>query len=151
MDNVRPEGTEDQYVRSPIGEAWESNFCVGRYKNIRKHTQRYNQGFGAAREQTNDAVASIVYMIHDGDINSNVDTNDIMSLMAEWDAENCMDTSSTSHTRECYVLKYKIHDPDTQTYMEALSGENAEKHFKAIYDKIKSLMRRYTWEIFKRK
>ena len=27
---------------------------------------------------------------------------------------------------ESYVLKYQSRDPDTPTYMEALSGENAE-------------------------
>ena len=28
---------------------------------------------------------------------------------------------------EYYVIKSQIHNPDTPTYMEALSGENAEK------------------------
>ena len=41
-----------------------------------------------------------------------------------------------------------IHDPYTPTYMEALSGENVEEYFKAIYDEIQSLMRRVKWEIF---
>ena len=68
----------------------------------------------------NGAVASIVYMIQDRDINSNVDTDDILSLLAEWDAEYCMYTPSTFHTREYYVLKSKIHDTDAPTYMEAL-------------------------------
>ena len=31
--------------------------------------------------------------------------------------------------------------------MEALSGKNSEEYFKAIYDEIQSLMRRYTCEI----
>ena len=35
--------------------------------------------------------------------------------------------------------------------MEALSGENLEEYFKAMGDKIQSLMRRYTWEIVLRK
>ena len=50
--------------------------------------------------------------------------------------------------REYYVFKSQIHDPDTPTYMEPLSGDNVEEYFKAMYDEIKSLVRRDTWEIF---
>ena len=46
----------------------------------------------AAREWKNDAVASIVYMIQDRDINRNLDTDNILSLLAEWDTEQCMYT-----------------------------------------------------------
>ena len=53
---------------------------------IRKSSQRYNPGFGAAIEWNNDVVASIVNTIQDGDIDSNVDTYDILSLLAEWDS-----------------------------------------------------------------
>ena len=53
--------------------------------------------------------------------------------------------------REDYVLKTQSHDPDTPTYMEALSGENLEEYFKAMNDEIQSLIRRYTWEIVSRK
>ena len=49
------------------------------------------------------------------DHDSNVYTYEILSLMAEWDAENCIDTWLTFHTRESYVLKSQIHDPDTPT------------------------------------
>ena len=60
MDNVCPEVTEDQYVTSPRGEALGSNVHLRRSKCIRNSPQRYNPGFGAAREYKNDAVASIV-------------------------------------------------------------------------------------------
>ena len=105
MDNVRPEGTEDQYVTSPNGEALGRNFHVRRSERIRNSPHPYNPVFGAARDWKNDAVASIVYMIQDRDININVDMYDILSLMAEWDAEYCMDTPSTFHMIEFYVLK----------------------------------------------
>ena len=59
-------------------------------------------------------------MIQDGDLNNNVDTDDILSLLAEWDAEDCMDTPSTFHIREYYFLKSQIHDPDIPNYMESL-------------------------------
>ena len=92
MVNVCPEGTEEQYVTSPIGEALGRNVHVRCSKRIRNSPQRYNPGFGAARSWKNDAVASIVYMIQDRDLNSNVNTDDIPSLLAEWDSEDYMDT-----------------------------------------------------------
>ena len=56
-------------------------------------------------------------MIQYGDLNINVDTNDILLLMAEWDADDCIDMPSTFHMRESYVPKSQINDPDTTTYM----------------------------------
>ena len=56
-------------------------------------------------------------MIQDRYFDSNVDTDDILLLLAEWDAEDCMDTPSTFHMGESYALKTQSHDPDTPTYM----------------------------------
>ena len=78
---------------------------------------------------------------------SNVDTYDILPLLAEWDAEDCMDMPSTFHMRESYSLRTQSHDTDTPLYMEALSGKNVEEYFKAMDDEIQSLMIRDTWEI----
>ena len=86
MDNVCPYGNENQYVTSPSGEALGKNVNVRPSKRIRNSPQRYNPGFGAAREWKNDAVASIVYMIQDRDFDGNVDTDDILWLLDEWDA-----------------------------------------------------------------
>ena len=127
MDNVCPEGNEDQYVTSPSGEALGRYVHVRPSERIRNSPQRYNPGFGAAIVWKNDDVASIICMIKDRDINSNVDTDDITLLLAEWDTEDCIDTPSTFHMRESYALKTQIHDPDTPTYMEAISGENLEE------------------------
>ena len=71
-----------------------------------------------------DDVASIVYMIQDRYLDSNLDTYDILSLLSEWDAEDCMDTPSAFHMRDSYDLNTQSHDPDTPTYMGALSGKN---------------------------
>ena len=60
------------------------------------------------------------------DLNSNVDTYDILSLLAEWDTEDCMDTPSTFYMKKYYFLKSQSHNTDTLTYMEALSGKNLE-------------------------
>ena len=86
-------------------------------------------------------------MIQYGNINRNVDTDDILSLLAEWDSEYCMDTPSTFHMIQYYVIKSQRHDTDTPTYMESLSVKNPEEYFKAMDDEIQSLMRRDTWEI----
>ena len=88
-------------------------------KCIRNYPQQYNPVFGAARECNNNDVASIVYMIQDSNFDSNVDTDDILLLLAEWDAEDCMDTPSTFHMRESYALNTQSHDLDTPTQMEA--------------------------------
>ena len=56
-------------------------------------------------------------------LNSNVDTDDIISLLAEWDSEDCMDTPSTFHMRESYVINTQSHDSDTPTYMGGLIRE----------------------------
>ena len=142
VDNVCPERTEDQYVTSPSGESLGGGCSC---------PHQYNPVFGAAREWKNYTVASIVYMIQDKDLSSNIDTDDILFLLDEWDAENCIDTPSTFHMIEYYALKNQSHDPDTPTYMEALSGESSEEYFKAMDDEIQSLMIRYTWEIVSRK
>ena len=81
MDNVCPDGNENQYVTSPSGKALERNVNVRRSERIRNSPKRYNPRFGAARKWKNDAVASIVYMIQDRDFYSNVDTDDILSLL----------------------------------------------------------------------
>ena len=99
MYNVRPEGTEDQFVTSPSGEALGRNVHVRRSKRIRKSPQQYDLGFGSSGEWKNDDVASIVYMIQYGDLNSNADTNDILLLLSEWDAVYFMDAPSTFHMR----------------------------------------------------
>ena len=65
---------------------------MSRSERIRKYPQRYDLRFRAAREWNNYAVASIVYIIQYGDLNSNVDKDGILSLLAEWDAEYFMDT-----------------------------------------------------------
>ena len=122
MDNVLPEGTEDQSGTSPRGEPLGRSVHVRRYECIRKSPQHYDPGFGSARERKKDSFASIVYMIQDEDLNKIVDTYDILLLLAEWDAEYCMDAPSKFHMREYYVLKSQLYDTDTPTYTEALSG-----------------------------
>ena len=60
-----------------------------------------------------------------------MDTDDILSLIADLDSEYCMDTPSTFHTRKAYAIKSQIQNTDNPKYMEALSGENTDEYFKA--------------------
>ena len=53
--------------------------------------------------------------------------------------------------REYYVLRSLSHDPDTPTYMEALSVEHTYEYYKGMDDGIQSLMRKDTWDIVSRK
>ena len=73
MDNVCPEGNENQYVTSPSGEALGRNVNVRRSERIKNSPQRYNPGFGDSTKWKNDAVESKVYMIQDRDLDGNVD------------------------------------------------------------------------------
>ena len=90
-------------------------------------------------------------MVQHGYLNRNVDMNDILSLLAEWDSEDFMDTPSTFHMREPCIIKSQRHDTDTTTYMEALSVENTEEYFKKMDDEIQSLTISDTWDIVSRK
>ena len=45
-----------------------------------------------------------------------------------------MGEQSTFHMRESYVVKSQSHNTGTLTYMEALSGKNAEEYFKVMDD-----------------
>ena len=123
------------------------NVNARRSKCLKNYPQGYNPVFGATRDWKNNAVASLVYMIQDRDYDINVGTDDILSLLDEWDAEDCMDMLSTFHMKQSYALKTQSHNPDTTTYMEPLSGENSEEYFNAIDDEIQSLMRKDTREI----
>ena len=78
MENVRPGGTEDQYVTYPSVENWEGNVHVRRSKRIINSSQRYHLGFGAAKEWKNDAIVSILYMIQGRYLNRNVDMDNIL-------------------------------------------------------------------------
>ena len=118
MYNVRPKGTEDQPVTSPSGEALGRNVHVRHPKRIIRSLQPYDPGFGADIQQKNNSVTNIVYMIQDEDLNSNVDTYDMLQLLVEWNAEYSTDSQLEFHMRESYIIKSQSYDPDTPTYME---------------------------------
>ena len=99
MQNLRPAGDLYQYVTSPSGESLRSNLHVRCSKRIRKYSHQYETVFGSSREWNSDAIASIVYMIQYGYFNKNEDTDDILSLLGDWDKEDYMDLSSMFHMR----------------------------------------------------
>ena len=122
MDNVFPKGNQYQSVTSPSGGSFGRDVLVRRYEHIKNYPQQLNLGFRDSRKWNSDSVLVLVYMIQSGDHDRNVYTYDILSLMVYWNAKYCMDTLSKFHMREYYALKYQIHDNDTPTYTEALSG-----------------------------
>ena len=90
-------------------------------------------------------------MIQYGDFNTNVNMDEIILLLAERYEEDLMDQPQTFHIRESYVIKSKVHNPDTTMYMELLSSKHADEYYKNMNDKIQIIMRRDTWEVFTRK
>ena len=64
-------------------------------KITRKYPQKYDPGFGAAREWKSYAVSSLVYMIKDGDYDRNIDIENILSLLDDWYAEDFINDPST--------------------------------------------------------
>ena len=127
------------------------NVHIRHSKRIRKSPQWCDPGFGSDRDWKSDAVASIVYMIQDGDFNRTLDMDKILSLMDEWYKKHCMDAPSIIHMKESYAIKSRSHDPDTSTYMKALSGEHGDECYKAMDYEIHSLMIEDTWYLVSRK
>ena len=76
--NLLPEVNDVQPITSPSGGYLVSNVHVGSSKRIRKSPQRYDPGFGTARECNSDDIAILVYMIRDGGYDINVDRDDIL-------------------------------------------------------------------------
>ena len=58
----------------------------------------------------------------------NVDAYQILYLLDDWDAEDCMYASTEFHMKEFYALKYQINDPNTPTHMELLSSKHQHEH-----------------------
>ena len=79
-------------------------------------------------------------MIQDGDLNINVYTDEILLLMAEWDAEYCMDIPQKFYMREYYVIKYQSYDPDTLTYTRHYKVKTRENTSMQCMTKIQCLM-----------
>ena len=99
MESLIPGGNEYQYFTYPSGEALGINVHMNFSERIIKYPQWYDTGFGYSREWNSEAVSNIVYMIQYGHFNINADTDEILSLLDEWDSEYCMNAPSKFHTR----------------------------------------------------
>ena len=105
-----------------------------RSKSIRKSPHKNEPVFGAARECKSNTVASFIYTVCGRDYDSNAHTNKILSLLAEWHEESFIDAPLTLHTRESCSLKSQIHDSNTPTYMNSISGKHVDEYYKSIFD-----------------
>ena len=72
---------------------------MGSSERIRKYSQRYEPGFGAAIQWSSGYVENLFYMICDEDYNINVDTEEILLLLSDLYEKYCMNASLTLHMR----------------------------------------------------
>ena len=81
---------------------------------MRSHVLLFQIGITrrAAREWKIDNVSIIVYMIQYGYLNRNIDIDEIVSLLTEWEVEDFVYAPSKFHVRKYFDLKSQIHDPD---------------------------------------
>ena len=100
------------------------DFYVRLLKCIRKYPQWFDPGFWYEREWKSLSVVSLVYIIRYYDYDSNLDTDEIRSLIADCYAEYYMDALSIFHMRYYYALNLQSKYPYTLIYMETLSGEH---------------------------
>ena len=110
MENIHSKGTEEKSITSPSGESLGKNIHMRRSKHVIKYSHRYDTVLRASREWKSDYVAIIVYMIQDGIFKKNVDMDEMLSLLTEWDTEYCMDVPLTFYIREFYAIMSQIYD-----------------------------------------
>jgi hypothetical protein len=73
------------------------------------------------------------------------DMKEISALLADHDAEE----TAMNYQPAAFTAK-KRYDPDTPSYMEAMSGDNAEDYWVTMKGEIDSLVKRQTWDIVPR-
>ena len=95
-------------------------------KSNRKPPQWFVPIFGGISYCKSYYVASSVYIIQYGGHDRNIDMNKILSLLAKFYVERCMDDPLKFHMRESYAIKYHCWYPDNPNYMEELFGEHVD-------------------------
>ena len=69
----------------------------------------------------------------------------------ETDARNTADNPLWVAEPSAFAAKKKkTNDPDTPTYMEAMSGDDAESFWEAMQKEIEALVKRKTWSVVPR-
>ena len=86
MYNVRPEVTKDQPVTSPSGYNLGCNFHVRRSESIRSSPHSYEPLLGATIEWKINVVVILVYMMHDGYYDRNIERGENLLLLDECNA-----------------------------------------------------------------
>ena len=83
MENNFLEGTKGQSITYPSGEALGRDIHMRHSKCNRKPPQRFDPVFQVIREWKSDDAASLFYILQHGDCGSNIDTYNILSLLAD--------------------------------------------------------------------
>ena len=129
MDNGCSEGTQERSVTSPKGEALGRDVHTRHSECNKEKPQRFDPGSGDAREWNNDTVAILVLIIQSRYYVSNIDIDEIISLLDDLGAKYCMYNPLIFHMRESYAIRSHIHDNDNPKFMEAnntISGDRVE-------------------------
>jgi len=90
--------------------------------------------------------------VYNSQISSNVRTYQEVELAYHADLHTDLDTGDLNHfDTHAYVAKLKKHDPDNPTYMEAMSGDDAQHYVEAMQQEILALLHQRTWTRVDRK
>ena len=113
-------------------------------RTTRSSPTQFTPGDGAASKWKNNEVIHLAEHMTALKWSEN-DMNEISALLADHDA----DETAMNYQQAALAAK-KRYDLDTPSYMEAMSGDNAEDYWVTMKREIDSLVRCQTWNIVPR-
>ena len=129
---------------APTQAPTASSPILRRSSRTRARPVPYQSDFASARQWKNNEVLYLAQTMANLTISISSQTK-LNSLLTDIDAE----TTATNYSPASYAAKPK-HDPDTPSYVEAMSGEQSEDYWRAMQEEISALVKRNTWEILPR-
>ena len=150
-DNNEVSSTEDNHF-----EVEPAGLC--RSTRHKKSPERFNPGMGEAASKwsdkavfNNEKTAAMAAMIDTYVPIDNPDLKEIVALLADLDLEHCFEYPTATYLSEAYAhLAKKNKDPDTPSYWDAVTGEEADFWYDAMDEEIDNLVKRRTWDIIRR-
>ena len=143
---VPPENTVAVPVRKsgfavPVTEPGSGVGVLRRSSRLSRQPMNYDPGVEAASKWKDKEVVMMAETMA-GAKCSKSEYDALIALLEEQDAANIADV----YTPMAFASKKK-EDPDTPSYVEALSGDHAEQYWIAMRDEIDALVKRKTWEV----
>ena len=116
-----------------------------RSSRSKKAPKLYNPGnFGAAKDWISDQVAMLATSFEENSFTL-ADWSEMLCTLSDVDSDYCMKyPKGYDSVNVGYLAKHKS-DPDTPTYIEAMSGEHAMGYFNDMKNEITNLVKRNTW------